>query len=278
MDIARKIYGEEAEYIIKSFDLIGDIAIIKIPHEILDERRYIFGEEIIKNFSYIKSVYRQKSKIEGLFRLRELEYLAGEERTETLYKEHGSRFLVDISKIYFTPRLSFERARIASLVSENEIVFNMFAGAGPFTILIAKKGVLVHSADINPYAFEYHLANNILNKVEDKVVLYRGDSANIALRYLEGKVDRVIMPLPELALDYLKYALKTIVKRGWIHVYLHIPYKEKEDEANQKAIENVRKEIEDEGYLVKNIASRVVREVAKRTAQVCVDAYVEVGK
>ena len=270
-DIAREIYGEESEYIVKSFDVIGDIAIIKIPERILDERRFRFGEEIIRNFRYIKVVLRQRTPVEGIYRIRGLEYLAGEKRTETIYKEHGARFYVDVSKVYFTPRLSYERGRIASLTREGEKVLNMFAGAGPFTIHIARKGGYVYSVDINPYAIEYHYINNILNKVEDRVILYRDDASRVVDERLVGTVDRVVMPLPELAIDYLKYAVKALKDKGDIHVYLHIPYQEDEDEALDMAEEIVEKRLSDYNVGIENISSRVVREVAKRTAQVCVD-------
>lgn len=271
LDIAREIYGDQSQYIVKSFDVIGDIAIIKIPEKILDERRFRFGEEIIRNFSYIKVVLRQKTPVEGVYRLRVLEYLAGERRTETIYKEHGARFYVDVSKVYFTPRLSYERARIASLIKEEERVLNMFAGAGPFTIHIARKGGFVYSVDINPYAIEYHYINNILNKVEDRVVLYRDDASRVVEERLKGAVDRVVMPLPELSIDYLKYAVKALREEGNIHIYLHIPYQEDEREALNRAEEIVERRLSDYKVDIEKVGSRIVREVARRTAQVCVD-------
>lgn len=271
-DIAREIYGEDSEYIIKSFDVIGDIAIIKIPEKILDERRYRFGQEIIRNFSYVKVVLRQRTPVEGIYRLRGFEYLAGERRTETIYKEYGARFYVDISKVYFTPRLSYERIRIANLIREGENVLNMFAGAGPFTIHIARKGGYVYSVDINPYAIEYHYINNVINKVDDRVILYRDDSSRVVEEYLVAKVDRVLMPLPELALNYLKYALKALKEEGVIHIYLHIQYQEDESEALERGEHIIRERLSQYNMDILDIRSRIVREVSTRMAQVCIDA------
>ncbi|HIQ12926.1 MAG TPA: class I SAM-dependent methyltransferase family protein [Thermoprotei archaeon] len=256
---------------IKSFDIIGDIAIIKIPEKILDERRYRFGEEILKNLGYIKVVLRQTTPVEGIYRLRKFEYLAGERRTETVYKEYGARFYVDISKVYFTPRLSYERIRVANLVGEGEKVLNMFAGAGPFTIHIARKGGYVYSIDINPYAIEYHYINNIINKVDDKVILFRDDASRVVEEYLVAKADRVIMPLPELALDYLKYALKALREEGVLHIYLHIQYQENDDEALEKGEYIIWDKLSQYNVDILDINSRVVREVSTRMAQVCID-------
>ncbi len=271
-DIAQEIYGEDSRFIVKSFDQIGDIIVIKIPTDLIDDRRYELGRCILENYPYIKVVLRQTSPVEGLFRIRKFEHIAGEKRTYTIYKEHGCRFYVDISKVYFTPRLSYERRRIADLVGRDEIVFNMFAGVGPYSILMAKRGAYIHSVDINPYAFEYHILNNRLNRVEDRISTYRGDSGIIAVKYLSGKVDRVVMPLPELAIDYLKYAVKTINREGWIHVYLHIKYGRDEEEALEKAEETVKNELIRIGDVeIREVHSRIVREVATRTAQICVD-------
>ena len=275
-DIANEVYGEDSEHIIKSFDQIGDIIVLKIPENLIDERRFILGERILKEFPYINVVLRQVSPVKGLFRIRSFEHLAGELRTYTIYKEHGCRFYVDISKVYFSPRLSYERKRISELVIDGERILNMFAGVGPYSIIIARKrDVSIHSVDINPYAFEYHLINNMLNKVEDRIVTYRDDSANVVKNYLMDMVDRVLMPLPELAIDYLPYAVKAVRDEGWIHIYLHIRYSQDEDEALIEAVEIVEKSLNELGISqIREANPRIVREVATRTAQVCVDIYI----
>ena len=273
-EIAREIYGEDYQKIVRSYDLIGDIAIIKIPEDLLDERRYILGEEMVRRHSYIKAVYRQASPVEGLFRVRRLEHLAGEERTLTLYKEYGCRFLVDVARVYFSPRLSYERRRISELVRPGETAVNMFAGVGTFTIQMARAGAKIHSIDINPYAVDLHVINNGLNKVGDRVYTYLGDAGEICREQGFRDVDRVVMPLPELALDYLPTALEIAGEGGWIHVYLHIAYTSDEEEALDKAVEKVRTRAEENGYMILEARAREVREVAPRTAQVVVDIRV----
>jgi len=271
-DIAQTVYGDDSRKTIKSFDIIGDIAIIKIPDELVDDRRFIFAREIINSFPYIKVVYRQVEGVEGLFRLRRLEHLAGEERSTTIYREHGSRFWVDVERVYFSPRLSYERRRISTLVSKGERVLNMFAGVGTFTIHIAKKGAKVYSIDINPYAISLHLINNRLNRVEDKISTVLGDSSK-ASEYVED-VDRVLMPLPELAIKYIPYALPLLKDGGWMHVYLHTRYLDDEEEALRTSEDLVSRNITDLGWRILTVRSRVVREVAVRTAQVVVDVEV----
>lgn len=276
-EISEEIYEKDSEKIITSMDVIGDIAIVKIPEEILDERRYKLAKEILSRLKNIKVVLRQRTPVEGLLRIRRFEYLAGERRTVTFYKEYGVVSKVDVEKTYFSPRLSKERKRISDLVEDGEVIINMFAGVGPYSLLIAKRHekVLIHSIDINPYAIEFHLTNNILNKVEEKIVTYRGDAGYIITKYLTGSADRVLMPLPGLAIKYIPSALKALKKEGVIHAYLHIPYAKKEMEAVEKAEEIVKKEISRFNYKISSVEGLRVREIGPRVLQVCVDVYVK---
>lgn len=274
--IASELFGEEnARRMVRSLDIIGDIVIAKIPEEFLD-KRYVFGEKLLEEMPYIKVVLRQVTPVSGVYRVRNLEYLAGERRKWTIYKEYGMRIKVDVEKIYFSPRLSTERKRIADLVNDDEIVINMFAGAGPYTILIAKnKNVkVIHSIDINPLAIHYHLENIFLNKVEDKIILYRGDAGEIIEKYLIGEADRVIMPLPEIVIKYLKYAIKGLKNEGWIHIYIHIPYENSWKEALSTAVKQIQSIMPSE-VDIKYIKANKVREVATRTLQVCIDTYIK---
>ncbi len=274
-EVAAELFGEEnARKMVRSLDIVGDIAIIKIPEEFLD-KRFIFGERLLERMPYIKVVLRQATPVEGAYRIRRLEHLAGEERKWTVYKEHGIRIKVDVEKVYFSPRLSTERKRVMELVGDGERIVNMFAGAGPYTILIAKYRDIevIHSIDINPIAIHYHLENIFLNKVDNKVILYRGDAGEMIERYISGKADRVLMPLPEIALRYIGYALNALDKGGWIHIYLHIPYGETWREALEKAEDIVLKHVP-RGWKIIDVKPHKVREVATRLLQICVDTEV----
>ena len=274
--IAAELFGEEnSKKMIRSLDIIGDIVIVKIPEEFLD-KKYVFGEKLLEEMPYIKVVLRQATPVSGVYRVRKLEHIAGEKRKWTVYKEYGIRIKVDVEKVYFSPRLSTERKRVADLVDEGEVIINMFAGAGPYSILIAKnKNVKsIHSIDINPLAVRYHLENIFLNKVEDKIILYRGDAGKIIEKYLIKTADRILMPLPEIAINYLKYAVKGLKDKGWIHIYLHIPYENSWREALPKAVEQVQKYMPGEWSIVYTKPHKV-REIATRTLQVCVDMYIK---
>ena len=122
----------------QALDVIGDIAIIDIPPE-LKSRENIIGEAILQTHRNIKTVLAKAGAISGTYRVREYDFIAGEQKTQTIHKEFGCQYHVDVAKAYFSPRLSHEHERVASLVQKGETVVDLFAGVGPFSVLIAKK-------------------------------------------------------------------------------------------------------------------------------------------
>ena len=129
---------KEIEDLYGAFDQIGDIIILRIPESLVSKKE-IIGKVLLEKVKTAKSVFYQSSPVSGDFRTRKLELLAGEDKTETEYKEHGCRFIVDVEKAFFSPRLSTERDRIANLIQDGETVINMFGGVGMFSIIAAKK-------------------------------------------------------------------------------------------------------------------------------------------
>ena len=204
-----------------SFDIVGDIAIIRLPRTSKVNARTA-AEAIMNLHKNIKTVLLQASPVTGDLRLRRLTYVAGENKTSTIHKEFGCLFAVDVTKCYFSPRLSHERMRIAKLVDSRETVVNMFAGVGCFSIIIAKHAnpKKVFSIDINPAAIHYMKENIRLNRVYHKITPLLGDSKGIINSRLQHAADRVLMPLPEKAIAYLPSALSALKPSGgWIHYY-----------------------------------------------------------
>lgn len=273
-EIAREIFGEEEATEVKAgMDVIGDIAVIKVASEKAMERRFEIGEALLKRLKNINVVLAQVSKISGPYRLRKLEHLAGEERTQTIYTEYGCKIKVDLAKVYFSPRLSYERFRIASLVQgKEETIVNAFAGCGTFSFLIAKYSKsIVYSIDINKDAILLMQESIKLNpKLKGKVIPILGDAKQVIESELKGMASRVLLPLPELAYDYLPYALMAIRSEGWIHYYDHIPGPEPIEKAKIKVVKRL-KELESKPSIQ---FARVVRQVGPNYFQVVVDAFV----
>jgi tRNA (guanine37-N1)-methyltransferase len=262
--------SQESQELISSFDQIGDIIIVRIPDSLLTKKK-IIGETLLNEVKIAKSVFYQASAVEGDFRTRNLEILAGEDKTETEYKEFGCKFTVDVENAFFSPRLSTERERIANLVQDGEIIVNMFAGVGMFSIMIAKKKkCTVYSIDINPIAAKLCEKNIISNKLAGNIISINGDASQVIQEQLENKSDRTLMLLPERSDEFLKSAITATKSGGIIHYYSHIHADKKSDagklsEEHYLQVTPVKSEI---------LGSKIVRAVGPRYYQTVVDVKI----
>jgi tRNA (guanine37-N1)-methyltransferase len=212
---------EDVRKVCNSFDVVGDIAIIRLPCT-SSVNAQTAAKAIMRVHRNVKTVLLQASPVAGNLRLRRLTHVAGENKTSTIHKEYGCGFSVDVEKCYFSPRLSHERTCIAGIVNPNETIVNMFAGVGCFSIMIAKhvSATKVFSIDVNPVAIQFMQENIRLNRVYGKVIPLLGDSKAIINSQLQRVADRVLMPLPEKALEYLPCAVSALKPSGgWIHYY-----------------------------------------------------------
>ena len=258
---------KESDELISAFDQIGEIIIVRIPDSLLSKKK-IIGEALLDDVKIVRSVFYQASAVSGDFRTRDLEILAGEDNTETEYKEFGCRFTVDVKNAFFSPRLSTERERIANLIQNGEVVTNMFAGIGMFSIMAAKKKkCTVYSLDINPVASKLCETNIGLNKLAGNVISINGDASKIIKEQLMNKSDRTLMLLPERSDEFLDSAIDTTKDGGIIHYYSHI-HADKKTEAGKLSEEHylnvtpVKSEI---------LNSKIVRAVGPRYYQTVVD-------
>jgi tRNA (guanine37-N1)-methyltransferase len=256
---------------LRAFDIVGDIVIMKIPEE-LASKKCIIGRAVMQVHKNVRVVLNQLGPVGGEFRTRTLEVIAGENRTETLHRESGCIFKVDLARVYFSPRLSTERMRIAKLVKPGEVVLNMFAGVGCYSILIAKHAdpMVVYSVDINPVAFEFMVENIRLNKVCHKVVPILGDCREVIRQSLVGSCSRVLMPLPELGREFLPFALQAIEKEGVIHFY---DYGQDPDPFTPSE-EFVMRTAEKSGFSCEILERRKVRSYAPRCYHIVLDILV----
>ncbi|WP_342765699.1 class I SAM-dependent methyltransferase family protein [Methanohalobium sp.] len=198
------------------YEMVGDIAIIDEDDEF--ESRKI-ADVILKLHPNIKTVLGTTAPVGGEYRVRKVKVIKGENRTETIHKEHGCRYAVDIAGAYFTPRLSTERERVLSFIGSGDVVVDMFAGVGPYSILIAKKVDVkkVIAIDKNPSAVRFLRKNIELNSVNN-VFAIEG-SAGTKAQEFAGTADHVIMNLPHSAEEYLDTAVKITKTGGMIHYY-----------------------------------------------------------
>ncbi|MEM3577192.1 MAG: class I SAM-dependent methyltransferase family protein [Candidatus Bathyarchaeia archaeon] len=257
----------------KAMDVVGDIAIIEVPPE-LERHKGLIGEAIIETHKNVRTVLAKAGAVSGTYRLREFTVIAGEPKTVTVHREHGCQYHVDLAKAYFSPRLSYEHHRVASQVKEGETIIDMFAGVGPFSVLIAKthEHVKAYAIDINPEAVELLKRNIRLNRVDGKVYPLLGDAEEIIEKMLIGAADRVIMNLPEKAIDFVSSACKALKANGGvIHFYSFVKSSESLGDIKIRFAQTVEKAGR---RLDKILFSRLVRETAPYEWQAVIDAAI----
>ncbi len=273
--LAKKGFSEaELEKIVRAFDSVGDIALIEVPEE-LEKKKRAIARALMESNPGIKVVAKKIGALKGKYRTRELEIIGGEKRTETVYRESGCVFKLDVSRVYFSPRLSFERQRIAELVKPVEKVLVLFAGVGPYPVIIAKKQpkARVVAVELNPVAVKYLKENIAANKVMVEVA--EGDVRKIVPRKFNQWADRIIMPLPHTGEEFLPAALSGARKRCVIHFY---GFGSTRDEKTKKSldpfepvVEKIMSACRTKGKKCKILFKRVVRPYAPHVVQIVVD-------
>jgi len=282
-----KIPAEFNEFIPKSYDILGDIAIIEFKQDIhvdnekIESFKNSIASAVIEVNKNVVSVFEKKSKIKGAYRLRELKLLAGENKSETIHKENNCIFKLDVKNTFFTPRLVFERKRIASQdFKEGEMIIDLFAGVGPFSIQIAKNNrVNLFSFDINPKACDLMVENVKINKLKGKINVHHFDVRTIMNKgnkigtILKNKADRIIMNLPERSLEFIDVACFLLKESGGIiHNY---QFSEKPDPI-KKALDSLKQKLNENDFCMENILnSKIVKTFSPKSELVVVDLVVK---
>ncbi len=271
--LAEKLPAHLFDSIPRAIDFLGDIAIVEIPPELSAYKKQI-GEAFLKAHKQTNTVLAKSGAIEGVYRLRDFEIIAGVKKTVTLYREYGCKYYIDVARAYFSPRLSTEHNRVASAVKEGETIVDLFAGVGPFSIPIAKqhKNVRVYAVDVNPDALILLKKNVAVNRVEKYVMPILGDARLVVKAQLSEKADRVIMNLPDRALEFIDVACGALKPEGGIiHYYAFESGSNPLEKAKCRLIETVNRNKRQ----VKNILlAKTVRGVGPYTWHVVVDVKI----
>lgn len=272
--IGHELPAELMRLLPRSYDLIGDIAILELDNK-LAEYASIIAKGVLRLNPHVRLVVRKVGDVSGEYRVGDFEIVAGDGSTETTYREFSNPMRLDVSSVYFSPRLSSERMRVANQIKEHERVLDMFAGVGPYTILIAKKhpSVTIYSIDINPQAIRYLKENLLLNHVADRVIPYLGDARNVVSEHVKNMATRVIMNLPTEAADFIDVALNALrVDGGILHFYSFASRGEKVE----NIAESISKIVKENGRRVESVGfSKVLKEISSNRVQVALDLNVE---
>ena len=200
----------------RAFDIFGDIAIVKLPEESIEYSETI-SQALLDSHKNISKVALDLG-VKGDYRIRRLEMLKGKSDFVSSHRENGFEFTLDISKVYFSPRLAMERKRIYDITKSEETVLDAFAGASPFSVGLAAKGCKVTAVDSNPAAEQWSHNNFKLNNVSELNYNFFCSKIEDILPDL-AFFDKIIMNNPTNSLPYLQELSKKLKSGGLIHFY-----------------------------------------------------------
>ena len=192
------------------------------------------GDILILDKKYSGSDFEELSLKHNVKTIMEIDHIQGTKRepvyrvlygdeTETINKENGCLFKLDLSKVMWSKGNNNERLRIAKLVEDDETVIDMFAGIGYFSIPIGvhANAKEIYSIEINPNSYHYLCENIKLNKVNN-ITPILGDCM---VETPKLKADRIIMGYVKTTHHYLNVAIDSLNKGGVIHYHETVPEK-----------------------------------------------------
>ncbi len=243
-----------------AYKVIGNVILVKMPEELRDYARLI-GETLLEINPHCKSVWWDRGK-RGMLRKPDVELIAGS-GGETVHREWGCLYRFDVSKVMFSPGNQAERMRMGTIVG-NEVVVDMFAGIGYFTIPMAKKAK-VYAIEINPDSYHYLIENIKLNEVEDRVIPVLGDSMFVTP---EKVANRVVMGHINCH-EFLPVAIRALKGKGWIHYHESVP-----EAVLERPVRRVISAARAEGKNARIECVKKVKNYSPGVIHVVVDAYI----
>ena len=254
-----KISNEDFEKLPRKWEKFGDVLVLKM-HGIKEK------EKVAKAYAEVlkcKTVLEDVEGIKGIERKPCFNFIYGND-AETIHVENGIKYKFDVSKIMFSSGNIDERIRMAKVASKNEIVVDMFAGIGYFTLPIAVYGkAKVYACEINPVAYEYLKENILLNNVANLVTPLLGDCRKVAPR---GIADRVVMGYLD-SIKFLPYAIEILKGEGIIHLH----QKCKQEDFPYRLFEEVEKIAKEYGKEAEMIFYKKIKSYAPRIIHGVID-------
>ncbi len=258
------------------FQRIGDIIILNLKEDIVKYKKEI-GKIVLGSFPGVRSVCNKEGGITGKFREPEISVIAGNKNTITTHFENGCYYKFDICKIMFAKGNLSERVRIAKKVNHDEMIVDMFAGIGYFSVPIAKLGKpkKIYAIELNPVSFKFLKENLKLNKIESIVEPINGDSKEEVLKLVERgiKADRFLMGYLPPPKEFLAFAMKIIKRNGILH-YEDLIRTEHVDEDVEKAVKEISDEAEKQGFKAKLILAKRVKGYAPKIDHYVLDVLI----
>ncbi len=216
-DLLRDWPEPEQRLLPRSFDVVGDIVLVRVPPE-LERRRFELGEALLRFVPGTRIVGADRG-VRGEHRLREVERIAGSGGWATVHRENQVELEIDVEKAYFSPRLAREHAEVAAAVRDGETVYDLCCGVGPFAVTIARDGRARHvtAVDLNPEAISLLRRTLARLGLTERVTAIEGRVEEFAAS--AAPAGRVVLNLPREGIKYAPLVARLVAPGGQFHYY-----------------------------------------------------------
>ncbi|KAL9185209.1 hypothetical protein ACHAXT_002986 [Thalassiosira profunda] len=285
----------------RSYDVVGDVAILNSLPEGGEETQKEVGEWIMSRNKAIKICVARTNPLSTQHRSpgeTGLIQLAGPPRDPivTSHYEYGVKCVVDLQQTFFSPRMAPERMRLCQSVARGERVLVVFAGVGMEALQIVSRTEAreVLTIERNAVAVEcLRRAQRMLERnktvkcpdggkgAAERLSVREGDALEILPTLETSSFDRIIAPRPkegtrdgdlgtgDAGKQFLLAMLPLLKKKGEVHWYdfaadHELPSCERTRQTIQSACQAL-------GLDMEAIHVAKVGSVAKRQFRVCVD-------
>jgi tRNA (guanine37-N1)-methyltransferase len=260
---------EEYDALRASYDIVGSIAIIEIP-DLLIPKEKIIADKLMEVNKTVKTVLKKMGGHDGVYRTQQMSCISGVDTRETIVVENGVKLKVNVETAYYSIRMATERKRILQMITPGEKVLCLFSGIGPYPVVFSvySEASEIVGIEINPAGHELAVENVAKNRCTN-VRLWCGDAHDIIPKLASSgqRFDRVTMPLPHTADDFLPDVM-TVAKQGTvIHFYTFL-----EEGAFNKSIQIMRTICERNGFSLARYDVTKVGQHAPRIWRICLDA------
>lgn len=212
-----RVNAGRSEKLPRSFDVVGDIVVVRIPDELRSDAAEI-GRALLQFVPGVRLVGADHG-VHGAERRRSLEAIAGAGGWQTRHRENGIDIEVDLERAYFSPRLAREHARVAEAIRDRDRVYDLCCGVGPFALTIAREGRAreVTALDSNPEAVALLRTSLARQKFASPVHVIEGPVEEFTPS--AEPVERVILNLPLEGIKYLPSVARTVARGGSLFFY-----------------------------------------------------------
>ncbi len=263
-----------------SWAVLGSVVLVTMAETPRPEE---VGEALLAMHGQADTVLA-RGGIDGEHREPDVTVIAGDGDTETVHREHGTEYAMELADVMFSPGNKAERARMGEVVrdgeqgepserasgetasSDGERVLDMFAGIGYFTLPMARAGATVTAIERNPDSFQYLLENTMRNGVSDRVEPYRADNRDVLDAYEGEKFDRVVMGYYD-AHEYLPSAVPVVKSGGTVHLHEATP----NELVPERPVGRLRDAVTAAGRSVEILDVREVKGYSEGVAHIVVD-------